>query len=90
VLAGADFNPPLFYLIQWDNRALFGEGLIALRLPEIVGFWIFSLCLFRFVSKRAGLLAGWVAMLIPSLSIAYYYAYEVRPHGLVLGFPGLR
>ena len=89
VLAGADFNPPLFYLIQRGNRALFGEGLIALRLPEIVGFWIFSLCLFRFVSKRAGLLAGWVAMLIPSLSIAYYYAYEVRPHGLVLGFSGV-
>ena len=89
VMHGADYNPPLFYIIHRAFRALFGESQLALRLPEIFSFWIFCLCLFRFVSKRAGLAAGWIAMALPMLTGAYYYATEARPHGLVLGFLGL-
>lgn len=89
VLHGADFNPPLFYVIHRLARALFGEGQIAMRLPEIFGFWMLSVCLFRFVSKRVGWAAGWIAMVLPMLTGAYFYAYEARPHGLVLGFLGL-
>ncbi len=89
VLHGADFNPPLFYLIQRADRALFGDGLIAARLPAMVSFWILCLCLFRFAYKLAGWRAGWVAMVLPVLTGAYYYAYEARPHGIVLGFCGL-
>jgi Dolichyl-phosphate-mannose-protein mannosyltransferase len=86
---GVDFNPPLFYLLTRACNFLFGEGTIATRLPEILGFWIFSLCLFRFVSRRAGALAGFSAMLFPMLTGAYYYAYEARPHAIVLGACGL-
>ncbi|MBV8865796.1 MAG: glycosyltransferase family 39 protein [Acidobacteriaceae bacterium] len=86
---GIDFNPPLFYLLtQWSNL-LFGEGNVATRLPEILGFWIFCLCLFRFVSRRAGLLAGCSALLFPMLTGAYFYAYEARPHAIVLSGCGL-
>ena len=56
----------------------------AIRLPEIIGFWIFCLCLFEFVSKRAGTLAGSASMLLPMLTGAYFYAYDARPHGIVL------
>jgi MFS family permease len=86
---GVDFNPPLFYLLTRACNFLFGEGPIATRLPEILGFWIFSLCLFRFVSRRAGMLAGFSAMLFPMLTGAYFYAYEARPHAIVLGACGL-
>ncbi len=87
--SGIDFNPPLFYLLtRWSNL-LFGEGTISTRLPEILGFWIFCLCLFRFVSRRAGTSAGVAAMLFPMTTGAYFYAYEARPHGIVLGFAGL-
>ena len=89
VLHGADFNPPLFYLMHRAARALFGEGLIVTRLPEIISFWIFCLCLFRYARELAGWRAGLIAMVLPILSGAYYYAYEERPHGLVLGFCGL-
>ncbi len=89
VVSGADYNPPFFYVIHRASRAVFGEGLLAFRIPEIVSFWIFCVCLFRFVSRRGGLLAGWVAMVLPALTGAYFYAYEARPHGLVLGFCGL-
>ncbi len=87
--SGIDFNPPPFYLLTRACNQLFGEGHISTRLPEILGFWIFSLCLYRFVSRRAGIFAGVVAMLLPMLTGAYFYAYEARPHGLVLGFCGL-
>jgi hypothetical protein len=86
---GVDLNPPLFYVITRFSQSLFGEGQIASRLPEIVGFWVFCLCLFRFVSARTSVLAGTIAMLFPMVTTAYYYAYEARPHGLVLGFAGV-
>jgi len=89
VLRGADYNPPLFYIIHRAARSMFGEGLVAFRLPEILSFWVLGLCLFRFVNRRAGLLGGWIAMAIPALTGAYFYAFEARPHGLVLGFCGL-
>ena len=89
VTSGVDFNPPPFYLLTHLSASLFGGGLIGLRLPEILGFWIFCLCLFRFVFRRAGLAAGLVALLFPMLSGAYFYAYEARPHALVLGCCGL-
>jgi hypothetical protein len=86
---GIDFNPPFFYWLTRAGNSLFGEGPVVTRLPEILGFWLLSLCLFRFVQRRAGVLAGLVAMLFPMLTQAYYYAYEARPHGVVLGFCGL-
>ncbi len=88
VLHGADYDPPLFYLIQRADRALFGEGQVAMRLPAMVGFWILCLSLYRFVTKRAGPVVGWTAMVLPVLTGAYFYAYEARPHGIVLGLCG--
>jgi hypothetical protein len=89
VLQGADFNPPLLYALTRLAHATVGEGLIGTRLPAMLGFWIFSLCLFRFVRRRCGLMAGFVAMTFPLFTAAYFYAYEARPHAIVLGFCGL-
>lgn len=86
---GADLNPPLFYLLTRWSQYFFGEGLIATRLPEILGFWLFCLCLYRFVSQRLGPLRGAVAALFPVFTLAHYYAYEARPHGIILGCFGL-
>src|ERR1039458_10781398 len=86
---GVDFNPPLFYGLTRLSESLFGEGHIATRLPEILGFWIFCLCLFRFVSSRTSVLAGLIAMVFPLVTTAYFYAYEARSYGVVLGFAGM-
>ena len=64
---GIDSNPPGFDLLNRAVRAVFGEGLIAMRLPEIIGFWVMCLCLFKFVERRAGILAGVIAMTLPML-----------------------
>ncbi len=89
VTHGADFNPPLFYLLTRGAQRLFGEGLIATRLPEIVGVWLFCFCLFLFVERRAGALSGFIAGAFPFFTLVQFYAYEARAHGLVLGWCGL-
>ncbi|MGI8772265.1 MAG: glycosyltransferase family 39 protein [Acidobacteriaceae bacterium] len=89
VTHGTDFNPPLFYLLTIGAQRLFGEGLIATRLPAIIGFWVFCVCLFVFVRRRAGAVAGAIAATFPFFTVAQYYAYEARPHGITLAWCGL-
>jgi hypothetical protein len=86
---GADFNPPMLYLLTRGAHWLFGEGLIATRLPAMVGVWIFGVCLFLFVARRAGVVSGIIAGLFPFFTLAQYYSYEARAHGIVLGWCGL-
>lgn len=86
---GVDLNPPLFYGLIRVSESLLGEGHIGTRLPSIIGFLICCLCLFRFVSVRTSVLGGFISMLFPLVTTAYFYAYEARPHGIVFGFGGL-
>ncbi len=86
---GADFNPPLFYVFTRISEKIFGEGLIATRLPEMLGVWLFCFCLFVFVGRRLGRLPGLIAAAFPLLTLALHYAYEARPHGITLGWCGL-
>lgn len=89
VAHGADFNPPLFYLLTRGAQRIFGEGLIATRLPAMFGVWLFAVCLFLFVARRAGVVCATIAGIFPFLTLAQYYAYEARAHGVVLGWCGL-
>jgi hypothetical protein len=89
VLHGTDFNPPLFYILTRLANAAFGDGLVISRLPAIVGVWLLCVSLFAMVRRRSGWAPGVVAMLFPLLSQARFYAYEARPHGIVLGLAGL-
>ncbi len=90
VLSGGDFNPPLLYLLTRLSQSLAGgEGLIASRMPAILGFWVFGLCLYRFTARRLGALPGIIAALLPWFTLAHYYAYEARAHGPLLGWCGL-
>ena len=89
VLHGADFNPPLFYLLTRGAQWLFGNGLIATRLPSTVGVWVFGVCLFLFVARRTGVVCGFIAGVFPFFTLAQYYAYEARAHGIILGWCGL-
>jgi hypothetical protein len=86
---GVDFNPPLFWVLTRFSEHILGEGPIAARLPAILGFWVFCLCLFRFISLRLSVLRACVSMLFPIVTGAYWYAYEARAHGIVLGFCGI-
>lgn len=89
VLKGTDLNPPVFYLMTRWAQHWSGEGLIATRLPAIIGFWAFGACLYFFIAPRLGRLCGLIAALAPWFTYAGYYAYEARPHGAVLAWCGL-
>jgi len=89
LLTGADQNPVPFFLMTRASLALLGENNFALRLPAVLGFLLMSLCLFKFTAKRSSVFYGVVAMLFPLTTAAYWYAYEARPYGLVLGFGAL-
>jgi hypothetical protein len=86
---GVDFNPPLLYLLTKWSQSLFGPTELGTRMPEIVGFWIFCLCLYRFVSVRTNVVAGLIALLFPITAGGYWYAYEARSYGIILGLFGL-
>ena len=88
-LMGADANPPLLYELTRLSEFLLGAGHVAARLPAIVGFGVLCLCLYRFVSIRSSALGGFVSMLFPLVTGAYWYAYEARSYGAVAGFGGI-
>ena len=70
--------------------SLFGENELAIRLPEIFGFWLMSVCIFLFVRQHGSTLCAAAAMLFPLSTKAYtQYAIEARAYALVLGFGAL-
>ena len=86
---GVDLMPPLYHLLVRALEPVFGDGPLALRLPSLVGFWVMSLCVYRYVSRRLPAEFGFAAMLLPFCTNAAYYMAEARPYGLVLGLTGL-
>lgn len=86
--SGGEQLPPLFFVLTRASLGL-GESPLTLRLPAILGFWVMSLSLYRLVSRRSRALMGFIALLFPLTTGAYYYAFEARPYGLVLGFSGI-
>jgi hypothetical protein len=89
IATGAEASPPLFFAATRASVALFGDGLISVRLPAILGFLIATLAVYAFVRRRYGALYGMAACVVPAATHAYVYAYEARPYGMVLGLVGI-
>lgn len=84
-----DLNPPLSYLLTRLSFALFGIGTLQCRIPEIVGFALAMLCIFRFVERRAGGAFALLAACLLFASRAGELVTQARPYGLMLGFSAL-
>ncbi|MEZ5401520.1 MAG: glycosyltransferase family 39 protein [Bryobacteraceae bacterium] len=89
VEAGLDLNPPMLYLFTTASRALFGDGLVAVRLPGIVGFAVLTACVYRMASRRMPGAYAVLAAAMVGVTGAFGYAYEARAYGLLLGFAGM-
>jgi hypothetical protein len=89
LMSRGEQTPPLFYVITRLSLRVFGENNLALRLPEMLGFWAMLVCLFVFVARRASPLPALCAMVLPLVSIAYHFAFDARPYALVLGFSAI-
>ena len=78
----------MFYYLTGTLTRLFGTTHITFRLPALAGFALMCLCLYHIVRRFSGP-AGVLAMLLPLVSGARYYAAEGRGYGLMLGFSTL-
>ena len=87
--AALEQMPPTFHILSRMFLRVFGVNPLALRLPEILGVGVMSLCLFVIVSRRSSAVYGLVAMVLPARHARLYYATEARPYGLVLGCAAL-
>ncbi len=86
---GLDGHPPLGYVFVRTARHLPLDLHIDARVPAMLGFWIFCLCLFRFVRRRMGTWPAFAALLLPFASGTSVYSIEARSYGQVLGFVGI-
>jgi hypothetical protein len=86
--SGVDLNPPLGY---FATRAalVFGEGLVAVRLPSLIGFGVAAAGVFAIAARPYGAVAGWIAAILFISTQAASYAYEARPYGIVLGLSAI-
>ncbi len=89
LMSRGEQTPPFFYWTTRVSFALFGVNNLSVRLPEILGFWVMLASLYVFVARRSSSLAGLCAAAFPLVTIAYSYAFEARPYGLLLGFGAL-
>lgn len=86
LMAGADQNPPLGYLLTSVCVTVFGEVEWAVRLPSLVGAVMATLGLFLFVRHRRGPWEAFLAMTVAFGSApVWVYFLEARPYGLVIG-----
>ncbi|HJT87175.1 MAG TPA: glycosyltransferase family 39 protein [Bryobacteraceae bacterium] len=84
-----DASPPLPHLLIHFAIGWFGKSDVAVRIPSMAAFWIFCLCMYRYVRRRAGILYGLAALLLPMGTDAYAYSVEARGYAPELAFCGL-
>jgi hypothetical protein len=84
-----DATPPLSHALAHLFVRWFGVTEVSVRMPAILGFWIFCLSLFWFTRRRVGIYYALTAMLLPVVTGAYLYSVEARAYGPELAFCGL-
>ena len=79
-------HPPLFIFLLYFWRAL-GTSELWLRLPSVFAGTVFCWMFYKWLSKAAGSLAGFIALLfVALLSPIVLIAAEVRQYALLLAF----
>ncbi|HEV2274930.1 MAG TPA: glycosyltransferase family 39 protein [Acidobacteriaceae bacterium] len=84
-----DLNPPLSYVITRLVFRVMHPGMLSLRLPSMVAFFLAALCLYAFVARRLSRVYGMAGALVLLGSVYKAYSFEARPYALVLAFLGL-
>jgi hypothetical protein len=85
LFAGADGQPPAFYLVTRACVAVLGDRALALRLPGMVGMFIACVALFRMASRMATRIWGAAAVAFFLTTYINRYIVEGRPYGLMIG-----
>ncbi|HEX9206749.1 MAG TPA: glycosyltransferase family 39 protein [Steroidobacteraceae bacterium] len=83
LLAGADTNPPIDYLLRHASLAVLGPSPEAFRWPSAVAFVAGLFAIYGFVRRRAPFFASAAAFLLPISTAAVFFAYEGRAYALL-------
>jgi hypothetical protein len=83
LLAGADTNPPVDYLLRHASLALFGNSAVAFRWPSALAFVGGLFAIYAFVRRRTGFVPAASAFALPVLSVATYFTHEGRAYALL-------
>jgi hypothetical protein len=84
--SGIEQTPPGFYLLSRASMEIVGSGPVAMRVPAMLAVAAAMLCVYLFVARRLGRIAGVIAPLVLLTTQAYRYSYEARAYALVLAF----
>jgi hypothetical protein len=82
-------DPFFYHGLTFVGIRLFGVDPFVLRLPSLLGFLLMQGCLFYFVRRIASERAAVFALAFPVFTAVYWYTWQVRPYGLLLGLFGL-
>ena len=88
-LGNVDWMPPASHFTFYWTAKLIGSGEVAFRIPVMIAFWVFCICLYLFARRRVGVLFALTAMLLPYASAFQSYSYEARTYAFLLGFSGI-
>lgn len=88
-LGDVDWMPPASHVVFYLTDKLAGHGEVAFRIPVMIAFWVFCLCLFFFARRRVSFFFASMALLLPYASAFQSYSYEARSYAFVLGFSGI-
>ena len=83
LLAGADTNPPIDYVLRHASLALLGDSAMAFRWPSALAFVGGLFAIYAFVRRRTGFVAAAAAFALPVLSVATYFSHEGRAYALL-------
>jgi uncharacterized membrane protein len=78
-------DPPVQHIMVHAFMDVFGVGILALRLPSLIGFLLFQLCIYLFCSRMAGKRAGVIGMLVPLFTCTVFHSVNGRPYALLMG-----
>jgi len=88
-LGDVDWMPPANHLTFYLTDKLLGHGEVTFRIPVMIGFWVFCLCLFFIARRRVSFFFASTALLLPYASAFQAYSYEARSYAFVLAFSGI-
>jgi hypothetical protein len=85
-----DLNPPLSLFLTRLSIALFGQSDLATRLPSILAFYLGSIMIAWYVSRKVGRAYAILALAVIWGSPMFRYASEARPYALLFaGFASM-
>jgi hypothetical protein len=88
-LGDVDWMPPANHLTFYLTDKLAGHGEVAFRIPAMIAFWVFCICLYLFARRRVSIFFALMAMLLPYASAFQSYSYESRGYAFMLAFCGI-